>query len=221
VSLAIPTHGLFKNLTGLIFSRLTVTGYAGRIGTSHAFACKCECGNVIVTRGYCLTMGETKSCGCLLPDRNRERLLTHGMGGSPIWRIWAGMKTRCYNEKNAAYEFYGKLGVTVCDRWLHGTSGKSGFEYFYEDMGPRPSPKYSIDRIDTFGNYEPSNCQWATDTQQARNTRKTKRIEFAGHRRNPHEWAAATGIKATEILKRLNRGWAVERALTQPMRIRR
>lgn len=216
-----PNHPLFKDLTGQRFSRLIVKDYAGRIGTSHAFLCGCDCGAEITTRGYCLTMGETKSCGCIIADNNRARLTTHGLGGKPIWRIWAGMKTRCLNKNVKAYPLYGGMGVKVCARWLFGQDGKSGFECFYADMGPRPSAEYSIDRYpDPAGNYEPGNVRWATDNQQAQNTRKTKRIIFRGEEKTVHEWSAIVGIKAYEILRRLGRNWSIDRALTQPMRVR-
>ncbi len=213
-----PTHPLFKNLTGQRFFRLTVVEYAGRIRTSHAYRCRCECGGEIVTRGYSLTGGVTKSCGCLLPDRNKEVRTTHGLSHSKEWRIWAGMKNRCYNETVRGYQNYGGRGIVVCDRWLTGDGVRGGFECFYSDIGPRPSPSHSIDRINNDGNYEPGNCRWATTAEQSINTRTIPRIEWRGWTLSAHEWAAATGIPASQIEKRIGRGWSADRALTQPLR---
>lgn len=216
-----PVHPLFKELTGQSFARLTVIEYAGRLGHDHAWRCRCECGTEIVTRGYLVSTGVTRSCGCLLADKNRERLKTHGLGGTPVWRIWAGMKNRCLNPNVRSYTRYGGAGVKVCDRWLHGEEGRTGFECFFADMGQRPSPGHSLDRIDPFGDYEPRNVRWATKSQQAQNIRKVQRIEWKGERRTPREWEGFTGIAHTEISKRLKRGWSIDRALTQPMRAAR
>lgn len=213
-----PDHWRFTDLTGRKFGRLTVLSFAGRYGKHYAFHCECECGNKAPVRGGSLTAGNILSCGCLLGDKNKERLTTHGLGGTPIWRIWAGIKNRCYNKNVRCYGRYGGIGITVCERWLSGDGARSGFECFYADMGDRPTAKHSIDRIDPFGNYEPSNCRWATQSTQARNTRKSKKLTFAGKTMGVWEWQDETGISAPQILKRLGRGWSVERALTQPMR---
>lgn len=213
-----PTHRLFRDLTGQRFGRLLVSGYAGRIDGDHAFQCECDCGGTIRTRGYSLTGGQTRSCGCLLAIANKTRLTTHGHAGSAIWRIWSGMKTRCFNPKTKSFARYGDSGITVCDRWVYGEDGKTGFECFLADMGPRPSSEHSIDRYpDPFGNYEPSNCRWATRNQQAQNT-KAASIVFNGERHSAHEWAKIVNLPADQILKRLGRGWSVERSLTQPLR---
>ncbi len=89
-------------------------------------------------------------------------------------KTWAGMKARCLNPNNKFWPNYGGRGITVCDRWLN------SFEAFYEDMGPKPSPKHSIDRIDVNGNYEPGNVRWATDSEQMQNVRHNVRVTFQG-----------------------------------------
>jgi hypothetical protein len=208
----LPTHGLFKNLTGMSFGRLRVRAYAGRIGGVHAFVCDCECGGEVTTKGTLVARGETKSCGCLLGDRNRERLAVHMMSQSAEWRIWAGMKKRCLNPKVKAFERYGGRGIRVCNRWA------SSFENFLADMGPRPSKQHSVERDDVDGDYEPSNCRWATRPEQARNTRLTMRLEHRGRTLSVWEWERETGVSAIQIQKRIGRGWSVDRALTQPQR---
>lgn len=128
-------------------------------------------------------------------------------------RIWCCMKHRCGNPDNSAYKHYGARGIRVCDRWL------KSFETFCSDMGPRPSLRHSIDRIDNDGNYEPGNCRWATRSEQARNTRRTISVAFRGDVMCLKDWAAVLGIPYDTIKKRLRMGWAVERALSEPVQI--
>ncbi|AMX93736.1 MULTISPECIES: hypothetical protein [Mesorhizobium] len=215
-----PIHPLFKDITGRKFNRLTAASYAGRMGSDHAFVFACECGNEIITKGYLVSTEVTRSCGCLLVDKNREIRTTHGLSHTREWRIWAGMKNRCLNPRVKRFSDYGGRGIKVCDRWLHGDGERGGFECFITDLGMRLSSKHSIERKENDGNYEPGNVAWATRPEQAKNTRVVRRIEFRGETKTSHEWASAVGISSNEINKRLRRGWSVERALTQPMRER-
>lgn len=110
---------------------------------------------------------------------------------------------------------YGGRGITVCERWR----GPEGYAHFLADMGRRPSPKHTIDRIDNDGHYEPSNCRWATKRENARNRSSNRVLEFHGDRRTIAEWSEITGIPATVIESRLRVcGYSIERALTQPLR---
>ena len=92
--------------------------------------------------------------------------IRHGLSNSPEYRIWAGMKSRCYNPKHESFRHYGARGIKVCDRWLH------DFLAFLQDVGSRPSPNHSLDRIENDGNYEPGNVRWATPAEQLINRRR-------------------------------------------------
>jgi hypothetical protein len=121
------------------------------------------------------------------------------------------MRARCLNPNCEKYANYGGRGIKVCERWMR------SFEAFYEDMGPRPSPKHSIDRIDNDGDYEPGNCRWATDDVQRWNKRSSRPLlEYDGRRMTVYEWAEVTGIHFGTIVTRVNRGWSMRDALTIP-----
>jgi hypothetical protein len=101
----------------------------------------------------------------------------HGASFTPEYECWHGMKSRCYNPKHPKFPLYGGRGIKVCDRWLYGENGKTGFKCFLEDIGLRPSPKHSIDRYpDNDGDYTPDNTRWATPAQQKWNSRGCRRM---------------------------------------------
>ena len=131
------------------------------------------------------------------------------MSKTTTYKSWCHMKERCLNEGNQDYPDYGGRGIQVCDRWL-------SFENFYADMGEKPRGRYSIDRLDTDGGYEPSNCRWATDKQQARNKRNNRAIEFNGRTQLLVEWSQETGVRQETIRYRLKHGWSVADALYTP-----
>lgn len=153
-------------MIGKRFGKLTVIGYGGSDGKNSAWLCRCDCGNESIVRRPNLRSGITQSCGC---NRNANWLVTHGqarkgVNRTKVYRAWADMKTRCYNSNWKEYHYYGGRGITVCERWLN------SFENFYADMGDSPEGM-SLDRINNDGDYEPSNCRWATSSQQAYNRR--------------------------------------------------
>jgi len=149
--------------------------------------------------------------------KNRRRGPEHhlwkhgGKNGFPReYEIWLQMRYRCYKPQNKDYHRYGGRGITVCDRW------RFDFGAFLADMGARPTRKHSIDRIDNDGNYEPSNCRWATPQQQADNTPKKGRfLTLAEETLNQTEWARKLGISRSALRRRLEL-WPVEKALTTP-----
>jgi hypothetical protein len=175
------------------------------------WSCLCDCGNTTTVPTRSLTNGQAKSCGCLGRDRAREVHTKHGLRNSPEYRCWSAMLVRCRCESNKDYPRYGARGVTVDRRWL-------SFENFVADMGPRPSPKHSIDRIDVNGGYGPHNCRWATAKEQANNRRNTRSIHHAGRRWTVSELAESSGIPLRALYARLfNHHWPVQRAISQPI----
>lgn len=136
----------------------------------------------------------------------------HGMRSSSEYRIWCNMRYRCLVPLDPAFKDYGGRGIGVCERWMK-------FENFIADMGPRPSSKHSLDRFpNNDGNYEPGNCRWATKSQQQRNTRKSKMLTFAGETLTLPDMAEKYGLRPKLLRRRLEHGWAIEKALTEAHR---
>jgi len=127
------------------------------------WVCQCDCGKTTSVDSWSLRNNKIKSCGCLRHTYNGGSL-KHGMWQTRTYHTWEGMKQRCLNPEATRYPDYGAIGITVCERWLD-------FKNFLEDMGERPKGK-TLDRIDPFGNYEPSNCRWATPYEQQHNQRR-------------------------------------------------
>lgn len=207
-------RGTFDDLTGRRFGRLAVKSYVGRDtkrSTVTLWLCVCECGTSRIVRACNLRSGHTTSCGCyrteLAKRTGRSFWQKHGHAGrhTATYRTWNKMKNRCLDPNDTNFPRYGGRGITVCEQWLD-------FRGFLADMGDRPEGT-SIDRIDTNGNYEPSNCRWASLLTQANNTRANHVIEHEGVRHTASEWARITGIAASTITTRIRRGWSVSEAL--------
>ena len=202
-----------KDLSGLVFNRLTVTAIASARSTQGGmrWKCLCSCGNKTTIAGTCLQSGNTQSCGCL----KEVAIVTHGMCGTPTYHSWATMQQRCVNKNNTGYKNYGARGIKVCERWI------GSFERFYADMGKRPSTKHTIDRIDNDGDYTPDNCRWATKNEQVRNIRSNVLITHEGTTLCATDWSSRTGIHINTIRYRFHAGWPSDEILTtKPYAIR-
>lgn len=172
--------------------------------------CMCRCGTVrSVSRGS-LVSGGTLSCGCLVGERNKERA-THGHSGSEEYKIWTGLLTRCYNSSHESYLNYGAKGVEVCDSW------RNSFAAFFADMGPRPSPLHSVDRVKNHLGYSPDNCKWSTPVAQANNKTNNITLIIGGEADTLPNWCRRYDRSYITIYQRLFKfGWSPEKALTTP-----
>lgn len=203
-----------KYQVGDKIGRLTILSFCKKKeqnGKNRYYAtCECECGTIKDIRVDSLgkEYKKTQSCGCYLRENHGKGNLRHGMIHTPTYKSWWSMKNRCFNKNAKGYQKYGAKGITVCDRW------KDSFENFLEDMGERPSLKYSIDRIDVNGNYEPSNCRWATQKEQQNNRGNNIRLYHNGEEHTITEWASILGINPSAIRVRLRRGKTVEESLS-------
>lgn len=200
--------GLFYSITGETFGRWEVISYAGK----SKWLCRCSCGTFREVSKNSLVSGASTSCGCHIAEMRKGSAppnKSHGLTNSPTWKIWRDMRTRCNNPNATSYSKYGGRGIRVCSRW-------DSFESFLKDMGERP-PSTSLDRIDVNGDYEPSNCRWATAKQQARNKRETTLLTFRGETKAINDWADELGIHYRTIRSRLNSGWSIEDALSKPI----
>jgi hypothetical protein len=172
------------DLTGQRFGRLLVVAFAGLDATKQArWLVRCDCGHERTVLGEHLRRGYTTSCGCLRreharvrtralwadPERRRQLgFPTEAMSRRPEYGVWADMRRRCSNPRNKAWKWYGARGVHVCPRW------QRSFEAFLADMGERPSPRLTLQRVDNDRGYMPGNCRWATWTEQASNRRRPR-----------------------------------------------
>lgn len=148
--------------------------------------------------------------GCNVKPRFGKRI--HGLSRTPEYRAWQTMRLRCTVPTNQAYGNYGGRGITVCERWLESPAN------FIADMGPKPSPKHELDRIDNNKGYSPENCRWATRSVNDRNRRSNVLIEFRGETRALVEWCEMLNIPQDTARFRMKNGWSIEDALTRPVR---
>jgi hypothetical protein len=200
-----PAHHQFRDLEGMVFGDIKVGSYMGKGHFAHIWECQCSCGKVYSITANVLTSGNTKSCGCKRGRNISAGKIRHGHAfagdrRTTEYTTWASIKARCRNQNNKEFKNYGGRGVLMCERWA------SSFEAFFADMGPKPTPKHSIDRIDHNGHYEPGNVRWATPSEQARNRRANRLITVDGETKTLAEWSEISGNYYSVITSRINRG---------------
>lgn len=167
-----------------------------------------DCDNKSRARGYCdKHYQRVKKYGDPYVKHTTSK---HGMSGTPEHWAWKAIKRRCYAKGLKQYSDYGGRGIKVCDRWL------KSFEDFYADMGPRPSKDHSIDRVNNNGNYEPSNCVWATRKKQNNNSRHNHYIKIEGVTRTLAQWTEEYSLGEETIRQRLKRGLSGKDLIAAP-----
>lgn len=207
-----PQRTIPTSLTGRRFERLIVLGAVRTAPGRTGLVCRCDCGREKVVDRNNVLRGLTRSCGCLRTEQRPTFHLRHGKAKTPEWQAWVHLRDRCNNPNNSAYANYGGRGITVCPEWA------SSFNAFYRDMGQRPSPQHSLDRIDNNGPYAPWNCRWATRSQQVRNRRRSRYVDDAGSRCHVNDLVSPIGVATATVAWRIDHGWAVDVALNTPTR---
>jgi hypothetical protein len=199
-----------KPFVGQRFGKIIVTKYLGYLPSPngrrriHMFECRCECGKLTSVRNDLLLRPRSiKSCGCALFSAGSlangvSRIQRHGMSQKSEYRIWGQIKRRCHDKDNP---HYGGRGISLCKRWYN-------FSNFLADMGPRPSPKHSVERNNYNLGYKPSNCRWILTSEQNRNTSRNVNITIDGRTQCLSEWSRESGVSIVRISQRLDyEGW--------------
>lgn len=192
-----------EELTGKSFGHWTVL----RCDIGSKWICRCKCGNICSVWSKYLKSGKSKQCKECRTKVLIASRISHGATGTRLYNIWNGMKQRCTNKNTKWYKNYGAKGIKVCDEWLV-------FENFYKwSMVNGYDKNRSIDRIDSSGNYEPSNCRWTDSVTQANNTSRNHFISYNGKTHTLAEWSKISGIPSDRIRQRLKKGWDIEKAI--------
>lgn len=165
--------------TGMRYGRLTVVkrapDYISPAGKpSVRWECICDCGKTTVVLASALIAQNTRSCGCLHVESRSRKKENNGVSHTPEYRSWWAMVNRCTNPRSHNWSSYGGRGISVDQNWIDNPA------QFVADMGPRPSPRHTLDRIDVDGDYTLSNCRWATPKEQGRNRRNNKIVVYRG-----------------------------------------
>lgn len=197
------------NLLGKRFGRWTVIKHCGTDKwKSNIWLCRCDCGNERTLSSHNLRMGYSKSCGCY----NRDKNLKHGQFGTRLYSTWSNMIERCFNSNDNGYKLYGGRGIKVCDEWRD-------FSNFYDwSMANGYQDDLTIDRIDVNGNYEPSNCRWATMLQQANNKRNNRVFEINGEKLAMAEIARKYNIHYATLKGRIRKDSDIIKAVYTPIK---
>lgn len=169
--------------------------------------CVCVCGIRKSVNIYNLLSGKTTSCGCVTA---KDRAKKHGLSKTPEYQIWKAMKARCYNPNHKNFDRYGGRGIQVCNEWVN------DFARFFSDVGQRPSPKHSIDRIDNDKNYSADNCRWGTQKEQTNNTSRSILVSTGKGSVTVGQLSSESGIDESTIYHRRSAGWSDE-SLAAPL----
>ena len=199
-------------MSGRVYGRLRILELVERDfeSNNHVYRMSCDCGAVVQKRIRAVAYGKTvRSCGCLARETLIKRNTTHGLSRlmADEYKIWKDMWARCTNTKRGDWKWYGERGIRVCDRW-------ADFAMFAEDMGKRPEGM-TIDRVNVDGDYEPTNCRWATIEQQANNRRNNHLVRVNGQAMTLAQAERATGVRATTIRARLRVGVSEDLAINR------
>ncbi len=199
-----------NQLAGQSFGYLTAIRSTGSDKFGNAiWECLCCCGNLHSVTGTLLKRGHSKSCGCKKNEFLKESHTIHGFARTKEYRIWAGIKTRCTNPNATGYDRYGGRGILMCKEWM------DDFNPFYEHIGPMPTSKHTVERIDNSKGYEPGNVRWATRIEQNNNMRSNRQLTLNGRTQNIGQWAKEIGICQTTLAGRIDKhGWSIEKALS-------
>lgn len=197
-----------KDISNQKFGRLTVLKFShNKSRGRYIWECICECGTIKLIDSQHLRYGRSKSCGCLSKEVTSLRRTTHGMSETKLYKIWTSIKNRCFNKNDSTYGRYGGRGITICKDWME-------FTNFKKDMQPTYKEGLTIDRIDNSGNYDPSNCRWATVKEQNRNRRSN--VIYNGI--CAADASKKLGGSTMLVISRIRLGWSIERAFTTPLR---
>ena len=194
------------NLIGQRYGRLIVRA---RIEGGPYLFCECDCGKTTNVKIGDLRFGKTQSCGCYKESRKSKARRTHGGNKTRLYRIWCGMKNRCYNPSTEDYQYWGNRGIKICDEWLNDFAAfrKWALSNGYQD-------NLTIERKDVNKGYFPENCIWIPNAQQSLNTRQIVPLTFKGKTQTASEWAREVNIHLTTLLYRIRHGWSIESALS-------
>ena len=187
------------------------------IRTKQYYCFQCECGNICIKEKNSVKSGNTQSCGCLSDEyihseKHKNIAQKHGLRQTRLYKIWLGIKNRCYNKNNYSYKNYGGRGIIMCDEWKN---NPVSFCEWAIDNGY--TDKLTIDRINVNGNYEASNCRWITLKEQSNNKRDTIYLTYKNETKTILEWAEKIKMNAPSLYSRIQRGGTIEEALTTPV----
>lgn len=210
-------YNRIKDLTGQKFGKLTVLSYAfsDKHRVSH-YLCECECGNQKIISGQNLSKGLTKSCGCIKKskksnDKPQKRDRFKWASYDRIYRIWYGIKYRCYYKTSTSYKKYGAKGVTMCEEW------KNDFQNFKQwALENNYAENLTIDRIDNSKGYQPDNCRFVDYQTQNNNRSCNHYITIDNVTHTITEWLRIYNLRRSSYDKRIKKGYSEIEAITTP-----